>query len=156
MEFPNFTFFVPNRHFRRVAFWSKTAILRDSQRWADGVQIFAHRNYDGCLNFHFCVLRDLGGLKFRIATSYESPFCTGTDILRDRWSWADRSLIFAHRNYDGFLNFHFALFARFWKTNFTISTSGESHCWAKTAIPTRGRRWADFSLISVLRNYEGS
>ena len=65
----------PNHHFRWAAFWSKTTILRERQRWADSGPISAHYNYEaGC----DCPILRLYGTFWklipRIITSDESHF----------------------------------------------------------------------------------
>ena len=59
----------PNRHVRRVAFWSKTPILRERQRWVDFGPFFAHYNYEGFRFSNFTALRNFWKLIFLIATS---------------------------------------------------------------------------------------
>ena len=59
-----------NRHFRRVAFWSKPAILMDRQRWADFSPIVARRNYDGFAFSDFTILPYIRKLISRIVASY--------------------------------------------------------------------------------------
>ena len=117
---------LPHRHFRRVTFGSKTAILMERQRWADFSPISVRRNYEGPI-FKFCDFTVLSQTNFPNRHFQRDAFLPKTATLAGLRLWVDFSLIPDYRNYatPPFSNFATVPYCR--QLIFRIITSDGSH-----------------------------